>query len=145
MIRIKRVYDAPAAGDGTRVLVDRLWPRGLRRARAAVGLWRRDLAPSNELRRWYGHEPSRYEGFRARYRVELLRQPDALAEFALQAERGPLTLLCAAREPERSNAAVLQELLEEVLNGGPASPELAPRRTRHAGRRPPRQNGSRGA
>jgi uncharacterized protein YeaO (DUF488 family) len=94
-----------------------------------VEVWQRELAPSDELRRWYGHDPTRFARFRERYRLELLDQRDALAALALQAERSTITLLHAAKETGRSNAAVLKELIEEVLEG--RSP------TRLAGRRSP--------
>ncbi len=117
MIRIKRIYDPPAASDGARILIDRLWPRGISRERAALTEWRRELAPSDGLREWYGHLPERFARFRERYRMELLRDPDALAELALRSESAPLTLLYAARDGPRSNAAVLAELLAEAANG----------------------------
>ncbi len=113
-IRLKRAYDSAAPGDGKRILVDRLWPRGVRKAAAHLDGWRRELAPSEELRRWYGHDPTRFGQFRLRYRVELLRQRDALASLVLEAERGPVTLVYAARDSATSNAAVLRELLEEL-------------------------------
>lgn len=128
MIQVKRVYDPPMPSDGTRVLVDRLWPRGVTKARARVDVWQRDLAPSQELRFWYGHEPSRFLGFRKRYRLELFQQREALSMLAIEAELGTVTLLCAATDPNRSNAAVLKDLLEEVLEGGRAP--FAPRRPR---------------
>lgn len=118
MIRLRRVYDPPSSSDGVRILVDRLWPRGLTKERARVGAWRRDLAPSDGLRRWYGHDPARFTRFRERYRLELLQRREALATIAIQAERTTVTLLYAAKGSSRSNAAVLRELIEEVLGGG---------------------------
>ncbi len=118
MIRLWRVYDPPSSSDGVRILVDRLWPRGLTKERARVGAWRRDLAPSDGLRRWYGHDPARFTRFRERYRLELLQRREALATIAIQAERTTVTLLYAAKDSSRSNAAVLRELIEEVLGGG---------------------------
>lgn len=117
MIRIKRIYDPPSASDGARILIDRLWPRGISRERAALTEWRRDLAPSDGLREWYGHLPERFARFRERYRMELLRDPDALSDLALRSELAPLTLVYAARDGPRSNAAVLAELLAEVVSG----------------------------
>jgi uncharacterized protein YeaO (DUF488 family) len=113
-VRVKRAYEPARPEDGKRVLVDRLWPRGLARARAALESWRRELAPSTELRRWYGHDPAKFDRFRTRYRMELLRHRDALVNLVLDAERGPVTLVCAARDVQRSNAAVLKELVEEI-------------------------------
>ncbi|MDE1821809.1 MAG: DUF488 family protein [Euryarchaeota archaeon] len=116
-VRAKRVYETPSPGDGKRVLIDRLWPRGLTRERARVDEWRRDLAPSDELRKWFAHDPRKFPRFRARYRMELLRHQEALAMLIIEAEQRPVTLLYAARDPEHCNATVLKELLEENLGG----------------------------
>ncbi|HET9656983.1 MAG TPA: DUF488 family protein [Kineosporiaceae bacterium] len=115
MVRIGRVYDEPGAGDGRRVLVDRLWPRGLRRDAAHLDEWLRGVAPSDELRRWYGHAPDRFEEFARRYRAELSRDGPAQALDRLRrlARSGTLTLLTATRDVERSQAAVLADLLTE--------------------------------
>ncbi len=115
MIRIKRVYDPPAPGDGRRILVDRLWPRGLSKRAARVDEWMRDIAPSDALRRWYGHDPDRFLEFRDRYRDELVHQAAKVSALAVRSEREPVTLLYAARDGPSSNAAVLRELLEESL------------------------------
>jgi uncharacterized protein YeaO (DUF488 family) len=118
-VRIKRVYEPSARGDGVRILVDRLWPRGLSKARAEVDEWRQDLAPSTELRRFYGHQPDRYSEFTRLYREEL-RRPDAaaaLAEVARLATRRPVTLLTASHDLAHSQAAVLQRRLREQLRG----------------------------
>jgi uncharacterized protein YeaO (DUF488 family) len=123
VFRLKRVYTEATPSDGTRILVDRLWPRGLTKERARVDLWLRDLAPSADLRTWYGHDPTRFARFRERYRLELFRQRDALSTLAIEGERRTITLLHAAADSRRSNAAVLKELLEEVLGaGGPRRP-----------------------
>jgi uncharacterized protein YeaO (DUF488 family) len=115
-VRVRRVYDEPQASDGARVLVDRIWPRGLARQKAALDEWCRAIAPSNELRRWYGHDPDRFEQFARRYRAEL-KQPEASAALArlreLAARRG-LTLLTATRTLESSQAAVLATLLRQA-------------------------------
>jgi len=115
-ICIKRVYEVPAAADGHRVLVDRLWPRGLSKERAQLDEWLRDLAPSTELRRWFGHEPNRWEEFTARYREELAapERQTALETLARFATKGPLTLLYAARDTEHNEARVIAELLGRV-------------------------------
>ncbi len=115
-IHIKRVYEAPSSQDGTRVLIDPFWPRGISKVRARVDEWRRDLAPSEELREWYGHKPARFARFRARYRGELLHHTEAIAELIVKAEVGTLTLVFAARDTDRCNASVLKELLEENLS-----------------------------
>ncbi len=123
MVRVRRVYEPPEPQDGLRVLVDRLWPRGLRKEAARVDLWARDLAPSDALRRWFGHDPARWEEFRRRYREEL-RRPEvqgALDDLAERARQGTVTLLFAARDPHRNNAVVLAEVLRGRL-GGKGSP-----------------------
>ncbi|HEY7103049.1 MAG TPA: DUF488 family protein [Mycobacteriales bacterium] len=112
-VRIRRVYDEPAGDDGVRVLVDRLWPRGLSKADANLAEWCKQVAPSTELRTWYGHDPARTEEFARRYRAEL-REPEraaALAHLRELAGSGPLTLLTAAKALDISQAAVLAGLL----------------------------------
>lgn len=111
-LRLKRVYEPAAADDGFRVLVERLWPRGLTKSDVAADLWLREIAPSRELREWYGHEPSRWPEFRRRYREELRLHGDELAQLRAGLERGPVTLLFAARDAEHSSAAVLREFVE---------------------------------
>jgi uncharacterized protein YeaO (DUF488 family) len=125
MIRLKRAYDPPAASDGHRVLVDRLWPRGVRKAGAHIDDWAKAVAPSDELRKWFGHDPERFDEFAARYRRELHEEParTALAELARRAARGPVTLVYAARDDEHNNAIVLAQ---ELARG---SRRAAPRRT----------------
>jgi DNA-3-methyladenine glycosylase len=112
MIQTKRVYDEPAAGDGYRVLVDRLWPRGLSKEKASVDLWLKEVAPTTELRKWFGHEDERYEEFRRRYREELGANPAAEELTALIAEHDPVSLLYSAKNPH-NQAAVLLEYLQE--------------------------------
>jgi uncharacterized protein YeaO (DUF488 family) len=112
-VRLRRVYDQPEPADGRRVLVDRLWPRGLSKDQAALDDWLRAVAPSDELRRWYGHEPGRFSGFRQRYQREL-RAPEgcaALGRLRDLVRSGPVTLLTATRDLKHSQAAVLAELL----------------------------------
>ena len=111
MIHLKRVYEAPSEGDGTRVLVERLWPRGLTRERAAVDLWLKDVAPSPELRKWFGHDPTRWEQFQERYRRELREKSDAVRLLRQKAKEGTVTLVYAARDEEHNGALVLQRLL----------------------------------
>ena len=110
-ILLKRAYEPAAPGDGTRILVERLWPRGVTKAEADLAGWERDIAPSPGLRKWYGHVPTRWEEFRARYREELQVQAPALEKLRGIARAGPLTLVLAARDPEHSSAAVLREML----------------------------------
>jgi len=116
-IRLKRAYDAPAADDGVRVLVDRLWPRGVRKADAAIDLWMKDIAPSTELRRWFGHDPARWPEFRRRYEAELREHADRLEELRGMARRGPVTLVFGARDEAHNDAVVLRELLLERPRG----------------------------
>ncbi len=112
-VKIKRVYAPPADDDGQRVLVDRLWPRGLKREEARLDAWLREVAPSDELRRWFGHDPARWEEFQARYRQELADDSHqaALEKLREMARRGPLTLVFAARDAEHCNAQVLRAVL----------------------------------
>jgi uncharacterized protein YeaO (DUF488 family) len=112
-VRVRRVYEEPEPGDGTRVLVDRIWPRGLTKAKAALDEWCKDVAPSDELRKWYSHDPDRFEEFGRRYRLELQapRRAEALAHLRGLARGRQLTLLTATRQPEISEAAVLAGLL----------------------------------
>ncbi|WP_405140718.1 DUF488 family protein [Sphaerisporangium sp. NBC_01403] len=114
---VRRVYDAPSPGDGTRVLVDRLWPRGLAKEDAHVDEWLKDVAPSNELRTWYGHDPARFQEFRSRYLAELEApaRRSALDRLRGLLEAGPVTLLTATKDVEHSNAAILAELLRQSI------------------------------
>ncbi|HEV2520611.1 MAG TPA: DUF488 family protein [Thermoplasmata archaeon] len=113
-IRIKRAYEPAEASDGMRILIDRLWPRGVSRKEIQISEWAAGIAPSDELRRWFGHAPSRYPEFRRRFRRELRGHLDELQRIRLQAQRGPVTLVFAARDPRCSNAAVLVELLTKA-------------------------------
>lgn len=112
---MKRAYEPPAPDDGIRVLVDRVWPRGRSREALALAGWERDVAPSDELRRWFGHDPGRWDAFRRRYRVEL-ETPDrqaALARLAALARTGTLTLVYGAADEDHNQAVVLREVLAE--------------------------------
>lgn len=110
-VRLKRAYEAHAPSDGYRVLVDRLWPRGVRREEARLDEWARELAPSAELRRWFGHDPERFEEFRRRYTDELAGQEEKLRELRRRAREGALTLVYSARDTEHNDAVVLAEIL----------------------------------
>ena len=112
MIRVKRVYDPPSGDDGERILVDRLWPRGLTKERARVDLWLKEVAPTKELRTWYGHDPARWEEFRRRYRAELSEKPDLIRILEKKAERGTITLVYSSREEMQNNAVALKMYLE---------------------------------
>ena len=118
-VRVRRVYDEPEPEDGTRVLVDRIWPRGLTRAKAALDEWCKDVAPSDELRKWYGHDSGRFEEFSRRYRVELQgpKQAKALSHLRGLAKDRRLTLLTGTRQPEISEAVVLAALLRGDHDG----------------------------
>lgn len=111
-LQVKRAYDAPKKIDGARILVDRLWPRGLSRDKAAVDLWLKDIAPSTELRRWYAHQPERWPEFRRRYFAELDRQPEVVAQLRAALGRGDATLLYAAKDTGQNNAQALLEYLQ---------------------------------
>ncbi len=120
-LRIRRVYDPPEPGEGVRILVDRLWPRGLSREEAGIDLWLRDLAPSEALRRAFGHDPARFAAFRAAYRAELdaASGSEAMRELLRRVAAGPVVLLYGARDREHNNASVLAEWLTERLRNGP--------------------------
>lgn len=111
MIRVKRVYDSPSPEDGTRLLVDRLWPRGIRKDAIQLSGWLRDAAPSPQLRRWFNHDPARWNEFRQRYEEELIEHPETWQPIRQAARRGNVTLLYSARDPEHNNAEALREFL----------------------------------
>jgi uncharacterized protein YeaO (DUF488 family) len=121
-VRIKRVYDPADAADGTRVLVDRLWPRGLRKENAVLTLWLKAIAPSPDLRKWFGHDPARWTEFSRRYRAELARNDEAVAQIADLAKRSPLTLLYAAHDIAHNHALVLAAYLRDHLKDGHGHP-----------------------
>jgi uncharacterized protein YeaO (DUF488 family) len=110
-VRLKRAYEPSADADGYRVLIDRIWPRGVAREDAQLDEWARDLAPSGELRRWFGHDPARFEEFRRRYSEELGGQQRKLRELRRHAREGTLTLVYGARDTEHNDAVVLAEVL----------------------------------
>ena len=110
-VRTKRAYEPAKAEDGYRVLVDRLWPRGVSKARARLDEWSRELAPSPELRRWFGHDPLRFAEFRQRYLDELMGQEEKVRELRLRARAGTVTLVYGARDTEHNGAVVLAEQL----------------------------------
>ncbi len=111
-IAIKRAYDKPSALDGLRILIDRLWPRGLSKAKLKIDAWPRALAPSTELRKWYGHEPARFAEFRRRYRAELAEHDDELEVLRARLRGRAATLITATREIDLSHAVVMRELLQ---------------------------------
>lgn len=112
MIKLKRIYDEPETSDGFRILVDRLWPRGVTKERARLDLWLKDIAPSNELRKWFGHDPKRWAAFQKKYKTELLRNKKAIAELKQIAKKeGIVTLLYAAKDNDHNEAIVIKEAI----------------------------------
>jgi uncharacterized protein YeaO (DUF488 family) len=111
-LKIKRVYEKPDKNDGKRILLDRLWPRGLTKEKAKVDLWLKDIAPSTELRKWFGHDPNKWRAFRRRYETELKRHADQIELIKRKARAGAVTLLYGARDQKHNEAVVLKELLE---------------------------------
>ncbi len=120
MVRIKRAYAEPTGEDGYRVLIDRLWPRGVRREQLHLDLWAKDLAPAPELRKWFGHDPARFPEFARRYQAELRREParSLLAALVQRAAHGPVTLVYGARDEQHNGAAVVREAIRDALRAG---------------------------
>ena len=114
MIKLKRVYEAPESSDGVRILVERLWPRGMKKEALELDEWLRDVAPSNELRRWFGHDPSRWDEFRQRYGAELDAHPEVWQPILDAAERSTVTLLFSAHDVEHNNAVALKRYLDQI-------------------------------
>lgn len=112
-VKIKRAYEPPVSEDGTRVLIDRLWPRGVRKANAAIDEWMKTIAPSTQLRKWFGHAPERWPEFQRRYRSEIHRHPAEFKRLRELAQDGPITLVYAARDDAHNDAVVLRDLLLE--------------------------------
>jgi uncharacterized protein YeaO (DUF488 family) len=110
-IRLKRAYAQPSSDDGVRVLVDRLWPRGLKKVDAAIDHWMKDIAPSSEVRSWFAHDPLRWKGFQRRYKQELKQRQKEVNELRTLARRGPITLIFAAHDEEHNEAVVLRDFL----------------------------------
>ena len=117
MIRIRRIYDQVAPGEGYRILIDRLWPRGISKEKAGWDEWMKEIAPSNELRKWYNHDPGKWTEFKRQYRNELApKQHELLKLKKLEASHGTLTLLYSSAEKELNNAAALREFLTEITD-----------------------------
>lgn len=131
-IRLKRAYEPAARADGRRVLVDRLWPRGLARAEARIDAWEAEIAPSAELRQWFGHVPDRFDEFARRYTDELRHRRSALTDLRRVARRGTLTLVYGARDIEHNHAVVLCRVLRRGLPRSAEAPKAAPRPRRGA-------------
>jgi uncharacterized protein YeaO (DUF488 family) len=111
IIKIKRVYAPPSPVDGKRILIDRLWPRGVSKSTARIDVWLKDIAPSNQLRTWFNHDPDKWTEFAKRYRRELLEKANVLQDLRAEAGKGVITLLFAAKDEEHNNAVVLRDLL----------------------------------
>jgi len=114
MIKLKRIYDPVSPDDGKRILIDRLWPRGIKKEDARIDEWLRDIAPSAQLRKWFSHEPSKWAEFKKRYREELKDKRELIDRLRSEAENGTLTLLYAAKDREHNNAVVLKEVIEAI-------------------------------
>lgn len=113
MVKIKRIYEKPAREDGRRVLVDRLWPRGMKREAARIDAWMKDVAPSDALRKWFGHEPEKWSEFQRRYRGELAKKKEMIAELKkMEKQHGTLTLLFGAKDEEHNQAVALARILK---------------------------------
>jgi uncharacterized protein YeaO (DUF488 family) len=110
-VRLKRAYEPPATVDGTRILIDRLWPRGVKKANAALDLWVKDIAPGTRLRKWFGHDPRRWQEFRNRYAMEVHGHPEQLNRLRALARKGPITLVYAAHDQVHNDAVALRDLL----------------------------------
>jgi len=117
-IAIKRVYEKPARQDGVRILVDRLWPRGLTKEKARIDFWPKSLSPSTGLRLWYGHDPARWNEFKSRYFAELDKNPEIVREILTRSRRGRVTFLFSSREERLNNAVALKEYLEALEDQG---------------------------
>jgi uncharacterized protein YeaO (DUF488 family) len=113
-LKLKRVYEAPHKDDGTRILVDRLWPRGLTKEKAKVDLWWKEIAPSTELRKWFGHDPKKWRSFRKRYETELKDHADEIKLLKNKVKEGTVTLIYGARDQEHNEALVLKQFLERT-------------------------------
>ena len=112
MIKLKRAYEKHARADGERILVERLWPRGLTKLQAKIDLWLKDVAPSTELRRWFGHDPRKWDEFRQRYQEELKQKDEPINVLKRKAKEGTITLIYAARDEDHNGALVLQQFLQ---------------------------------
>jgi len=117
MIKTKRIYEDPSKEDGVRILVERLWPRGISKERASIELWLRDVAPSPELRSWYSHDVAKWKEFKQRYQQELKGKESMLEEIRSRAKKGTVTFVYAARDEEHNSALVLKEHLDKQMKG----------------------------
>ncbi|RWE03210.1 DUF488 domain-containing protein [Mesorhizobium sp.] len=130
-VKLKRAYESPVADDGTRVLIDRLWPRGVKKTEAAIDYWMKELAPSTELRKWFGHDPARWEEFRRRYAAEIREHRDELDRLRDLNRAGPVTLVYSAHDEAHNDAVVLREILLRHRSKGQVAPVHRHVRSRH--------------
>lgn len=114
-IQVKRIYDAPSTSDGVRILVDRLWPRGIKKGDAKIDLWLKDIAPSTTLRKWYAHDPEKWTEFQKKYGKELEDKSELLEKIVKELKKGSVTLLYSSKETERNNAVCLKNYLDELV------------------------------
>lgn len=112
MVKTKRIYEAASRDDGKRILIDRLWPRGIKKEDARIDEWLKDVAPSNELRKWFSHDPAKWQEFKKRYTAELKNKSELIERLKAEAKKGTITLLFASKEERYNNAVVLKELIE---------------------------------
>ncbi len=112
MIRVKRIYDPPSLSDGKRILIDRLWPRGMKKEEAQIDEWLKEISPSNELRKWYSHDPAKWPEFKKRYRAEISKETELLKRIKDEGKKGTVTLLFSTKELELNNAVALKEFVE---------------------------------
>ena len=112
MIKVKRIYEPPSPGDGKRILIDRLWPRGMKKEEAHIDEWLKEISPSNELRKWYSHDPVKWPEFKRRYRAEISKETELLKRIKNEGKRGTVTLLFSSKELELNNAVALKEFVE---------------------------------
>ncbi len=113
MVKTKRIYDQASLADGKRILIDRLWPRGIKKEEAKIDEWLRDIAPSTELRKWFSHDPAKWQEFKKRYKRELQDKAELVSKLKTEAKKGTITLLFAAKDTEHVNAVVLKEVLDK--------------------------------
>jgi len=116
VIKLKRIYEKPLKEDGFRILVERLWPRGFTKGRAAINLWLKDIAPSSELRKWFGHDPARWEEFRNRYWAELTEKKELIASLKQKSKQGTVTLIYSSSDEKHNSAVALKMFLETTVN-----------------------------
>jgi uncharacterized protein YeaO (DUF488 family) len=115
MITLKRVYEPPDSGDGFRVLVERLWPRGITKEHAHLDLWLKEIAPSSDLRKWFAHDPSKWDEFSKRYRTELITREELVMTLLQKSRETPVTLIFAARDLQHNSAVILKQVVEEKM------------------------------